>query len=544
MLAQDRSQIDGLYLFPHYMRLDVEGRSTPFMRWRDLPELRAVFGEFLLDLVAQNQNSWFPNECGRCGNSCRRPEILVRGQEIFSIQMHLGLREEEFRQRYLAPARTWNERDGHLVLTSEGNCPFLQSGGGQPGEPQQATCSIYSVRPRSCRELQSNQPYCRKDPGHLLQTLASCWMTPSNLVILLEDGQRRECPLAPGVWERLTQAIIDSPEVEDRRLAEIADSLIEVFGDEIRDFEPAKVDVSYLALVERLHRVLREAADLVPLGDDQHSLGEAWRRYHHLQRLLARPQASPVRHPGKPKARLPWESLVASETKLVARLPFGSEQAFRSDSVHSAQRAFVLSVLLNPDEILQEALTPADPQCMLCGECCRRYSVEIHPSDITRLSVHLEIPARQFVDEYTEPGQFSWNPKDRILKKKSCNAYSRNLLELTVRGQDNDEECVFLDRKEDGLFYCRVHSHKPDVCRAYEPDNSLCRKSNHLENPGRQAENLAWVQVDESQVVVQTRERQEKELGPLVLPRAECEEMDEAARTLEEACLQAWIAAK
>lgn len=352
-------------------------------------------------------------------------------------------------------------------------------------------------------------------------------------------------PTLAGVWERLTQAIMESPELEDRRLQEIVDSLNEVFGDEIRDFNPAKADTAYLALIERLYRVLREAADLTQLGDDQEvSLDEAWRRYHHLQRLLTRPACDTPRGSSGRKSRRPWNTLFVSETELVARLPFGSEQKLAAVSLQRARQGLVLAVLQTADEVLQEALTHSDPQCILCGECCRRYSVEIHPSDITRLSGFLEIPARQFVEEYTEPGNFSWNLKDRILKKKSCNAYSRNLLELTVRGQANDEECIFLDRKEDGLFYCRVHTHKPDVCRAYEPNNNLCRKSNHLENPGRQAENLAWLEVHDSQIVVQTCQRQENHQAPLRLARNEWEELELAADILEEACLQQWNAAR
>lgn len=539
MLVQNRSQIDGLHLFPHYLQLEIEGKSTPFMRLRDLPDLRLVLGDFMLNLVGSHQREWFPEVCGRCGNSCRRPEILVRGQEIFPIQMQLGLREEEFRRRYLGPARTWNDGDGHILLGPDGQCPFLQT------IDQQTACSIHSIRPRSCREHQSNQAYCRKDPGHLLQEVASCWITSAQIVVLLEDGQRRQCPAPAEAWQRLTQAILDSPELEDRRLQEIVDSLEEVFGEEIRDFESAKVDVAYLALIERLYRVLREAADRVQLGDDQEvSMEEAWRRYHHLQRLLTRPRDPSPTAVSSRAARLPWDALLVSESQLLARLPFAGDESLAAESLQEARRDLLRAVLQTADEVLQEALTPPDPQCMLCGECCRRYSVEIHPSDITRLSGFLEIPARQFVDEYTEPGSFSWNLKDRILKKKPCNAYSRNLLELTVRGQSNDEECIFLDRKEDGLFYCRVHSHKPDVCRAYEPNNNLCRKSNQLENPGRQAENLAWLEVHESQVRVQTRHRQQNNQAPLMLSRADWEELDSAARRLEQACYRVWKAAK
>lgn len=544
MLVQNPAHIEALYLFPHCLRLDVLGQPTPFMRFRDLPELRQALGEFLLELIGEHQHSWFAHECGRCGNSCRRPDILVREQEIFPIQMQLGLRQEQFRQRYLGPAQTWNELDGHLLHTPEGACPFLQ--GNQVGEPQASTCSIYNIRPRSCRELTANQSYCRKEPGHLLQLVASCWITSAQIVVKLDDGQRLRCATPAGAWPLLTQAIVDSPELEDRRLPEILESLIEVFDEEIRDFGPSQADQGYLALIERLYLVLRQAADLVQLGDEQEGpLEEAWRRYHHLQRLLARPgYAAAPAGAEKVRARLPWEALQVSESGLLARLPFGVEQKLVVDSLQEVHRRFARSILQTQDEVLQEALAPPEPECVLCGECCRRYSVEVVPSDVTRLSRFLEIPAQQFVDEYTEPGLFTWNLKGRILKKKSCHPYSRNLMELTVRGQTNDEECIFLDRKDDGLFYCRVHSHKPDVCRAYAPDNSLCRRGNHLENPGRQAENLVWAQLEPAQVRVQTRDRQQRNLGPLLLSRDDWPELDAAGTALEQACLNAWLETK
>ncbi|MFN8612797.1 MAG: YkgJ family cysteine cluster protein [Vulcanimicrobiota bacterium] len=533
MLIQRAQQIQAIYLLSHYVQFEIEGKTTAFMRYRDLPGLRQVFGEFLLELAAQNQTEWFPQQCGRCGNSCRRPDILVRHQEIFAIQMELGLTQEQFRQNYLDPANTWNEQDGLMRRGPDGACPFLNGDG--PGE---ARCTIHQVRPRSCRELLSNQIYCRKDPGHLLESLSGCWLRPGQVVVKLADGQRHQCALSPELWAHLTGAILDSPELEDRRLPELVESVEGVLADEIRNFVPAKVDASYYGLMQRLHKVLSEASELMQMGErEEVSLEEAWRRYHHLERLVARPREQPARSEA-PKTWLPWDALALSEEQLTARFPFQLESALPLEPLQDLRREVLLAVLSTQDELLQEALARPEPECTLCGECCRRYLVEIHSSDIARLSSHLGISTSQFVEQYTEPGHFSWNLKDRVLKKKPCQRYSRNLLDLQVVGQTQDEECVFLDRKEDGLFYCRVHSHKPDVCRGYQANNKLCRKSNHLYNPGRQAESVAWVELRAEEVLVQTRARQARQVDPLRLARSDWEELDGAAARLEEACLK------
>ena len=52
MLVQNRVQIEELFLFPNHLRLEIEGKSTPFMRWRDLPELRQAIGDEVATVIA------------------------------------------------------------------------------------------------------------------------------------------------------------------------------------------------------------------------------------------------------------------------------------------------------------------------------------------------------------------------------------------------------------------------------------------------------------------------------------------------------------
>lgn len=529
MLTDTPQEITGLHLESGQLRVEYAGRLSPWMSWRDVPTLRASLGQILLDLVWAHQHSWFAEECGRCGNSCRREGILVREGEIFALQRHLGLTQSEFHQRYLTDAPTWNGRDGFVKLTDEGCCPFLEGPAG--GEPDRSSCSVYDLRPRACREFLSNQPTCRKDAGRLLEEFESCCLTPVAALLVKEDGSTVSCLTPPEVWQVACQAVVDCEAPEDERLKDLLDSLRTLLEHEILSFGGAREAQDWPALANRLRLILEEAGSLVALGEQPHEeLEVLWGLFHRLQALWS--QSSPSQECDSTVAQdVAWTSLIVREDGLWVRRGSGEVEALSASPTLAV--GLLRTVLETPDDLLQQMLTPPDPPCFLCGECCRTYAVEILPSDIARLSRHLGLAPAEFVERYTGPSRFDWNLKSRILKKQAAPSYSKKLLELTLLDTGEVDQCVFLERRDDGLFYCTVHEHKPRVCRGYTASNKLCRETNQRVNAGRQAESLAWLEVQRDSLLVQTRRRWQEGLAPLTLAREDWPELDQAAAQLE-----------
>lgn len=531
-LIEDIEKLNQIHLQPSHVQLEVEGRKGRFLRFYDLPDFRQLVGELLLKLVHDHRLDWFEDHCGQCGESCRRPSILVREQEIFALQMRFDLNQAQFRERFLQPAATWNEGDGLIRPLESGDCPFLERFPGQGSHS--ARCSVHEIRPRSCREFLSHQAMCRKDAGHLLEELSHCWLAPDGIVVHTKEGEVLEAPMPAEDWLRLKQGVMEAPAPAENRLRDLVSSIREVLEDEIASFRPSKLEDGYLTIVARIQRMLVESSSLVHLGETvDEELDEAWARFRHLELLCSGRGSASVNQP-RPQSEFPWKRVRLTEDALTLGLDNAQTLAVPLSEELSSQRKEVLVQLLDqPDPMVQAALAPAEPACVLCGECCRNYLVEIHPSDITRLSHHLGMAPQTFVETYTTSGRFGWNLKDRILKKKTAPAYSKKLLELVLLEEQETEECVFLERREDGLFYCQVHSHKPDVCRGYEPSNSLCRTSNHRLNPGRQAANLSWLEFDAEHFWFQTYDRQQRDLSPMVLQRSELAGLQEALVGLE-----------
>ena len=79
--------------------------------------------------------------CQRCGNCCRWPgDVIVTGEEISGIAMHLGLPESAFIQNYTRLSA--NRKHLSIIDKADGSCVFLEG---------QNTCKIQPVKPEQCR---------------------------------------------------------------------------------------------------------------------------------------------------------------------------------------------------------------------------------------------------------------------------------------------------------------------------------------------------------------------------------------------------------
>jgi hypothetical protein len=79
---------------------------------------------------------WKETDCLACANCCKTMSPTFTGVDIKRISRHLGMKDEEFRKKWL-----YKDRNGDWINKSQ-PCQFLNL--------QDNKCSIYEVRPRDC----------------------------------------------------------------------------------------------------------------------------------------------------------------------------------------------------------------------------------------------------------------------------------------------------------------------------------------------------------------------------------------------------------
>lgn len=105
---------------------------------------RANKNRVLKELPELNDEAFSKIDCLQCANCCKNYSPRFTPPDIKRISKYLGIKEGEFRDRYL---RT--DEDGDNVLQGL-PCPFLGSDN---------YCSIYEVRPTDCARF----PYMDDD---------------------------------------------------------------------------------------------------------------------------------------------------------------------------------------------------------------------------------------------------------------------------------------------------------------------------------------------------------------------------------------------
>lgn len=118
--------------------------------------------------------------------------------------------------------------------------------------------------------------------------------------------------------------------------------------------------------------------------------------------------------------------------------------------------------------------------CEQCGECCRdREDILLSAHDVFHLVKATKMPVEEMLKKYTESylGHSSRLPIVRIVyrfdylrARKIMNSMPGSILSSITMQHYNVPKpptiCPFLGRK-DNKSYCRVHEHKPSVCRIY-----------------------------------------------------------------------------
>ena len=88
-------------------------------------------------------------ECILCGICCSVYQVRISREEAATLADHMSMEFYEWVGRFCDPR--WHDSRSYLVRHENGHCVFLKRG----DDRRKALCTVYGVRPSSCREWQA-----------------------------------------------------------------------------------------------------------------------------------------------------------------------------------------------------------------------------------------------------------------------------------------------------------------------------------------------------------------------------------------------------
>ena len=97
-------------------------------------------------------------ECILCGICCSVYQVRISREEAATLADRMSMEFYEWVGRYCDPR--WHDSRSYLVRHEGGHCVFLE----RRDDRRTALCSVYDVRPSSCREWQAgmDKPECQE----------------------------------------------------------------------------------------------------------------------------------------------------------------------------------------------------------------------------------------------------------------------------------------------------------------------------------------------------------------------------------------------
>lgn len=485
------------------------------------PDLHEAMCDFADELAKKYALSAFGHICTQCGNCCRREDILVMGSDIFEIANHQGITEEAFRKRYLRSTNSWNDHDGFMKL-KKGRCPFLKM-----DDTGYYNCTIYDVRPQSCRIYPAMGSLCEKTPGYLLEFLDEVKIEGDEISLSIEPVPEKK-PKHNKPWKTL----LFNYRMGNDRVKEAFDKVVKELSlieeDEDDELEKAirkteKVFDNFLVSIEKendrntlqekvvdLHKILDDLYKLTVKAPGEYSiLDNLWKKLRLIEAITTRKSATVSDQVFEKKEQQTQNvSLFTSGDYSVHSISMYPElitlsiihegnvvpypMHLSSDKkVRDAVRDFIKSLVQTKGDMLHTVLSDPEPICYLCGECCSYFGVEIAPSDIRRLSNGKNMKETEFRERYLKRNEYSWNRGDACMRKQK------------LEGEETSK-CVLLEKRDDGFYYCSIHSIKPSVCRGFSAQHHLCRIINHIKYWYRLIKNIIRVDLFPDRLILHT----------------------------------------
>jgi len=477
--------------------------SFLYVKHPDLREHVRKVAEYVVQLYGANL---FHHVCGRCGRCCRGRTVRVTSGECAAIASYIGYSDDRFRSECIDSASTWQQGDAYLKM-QDGACIFLEK-----GVTSFWRCSVYSVRPAACAELQPGLQCCRKEVSELIAHLYSISFKGDMLTIATRRPHKIE------VRADDTKLIAELDAVK---------TILSTLREEPPDTDIGRLWLALLSLrdVEELYyrdgvnsTVVKKLDALVDDFTAWDKTGEACEKplallYSRIERLveMVDKDVNAVQQPDMPdEKRILTMRLMPDVALVIASQSGSTSDHIVSYSCHpellSLVREFVHFISGIPDPVVMEAMWHLNSQCFLCGECCRIFKVEITPYDIKCVAEHLQIREEDMWKRYLYPGVFSWNRENGILKKKA---------ESGTDYHGGSSDCIFLDTYKNGRHLCSVYEARPEVCRGFSSDSLKCREKSALSRQDKLAENLRYIDIDGDSLFLTTARIQAGNTRPL-----------------------------
>ena len=481
------------------------------------PDLHDFMCDFADELAKKYALSAFGHICTQCGNCCRREDILVMGSDIFEIANHQKTTEDAFRKRYLRPADTWNDHDGYLKL-KKGKCPFLKM-----DDAGYYNCSIYDIRPQSCRLYPAMGSLCEKKPGYILEFLDEVKIEGNEITLTVESMPGNRKPVSDltfnyhmgndGVKEAFDRVIKELSlieEDEDDELEKAIRKTEKVFDNFLVSIEKENDRNTLQEKVGDLHKILDDLYKLTVKAPGEYSiLDNLWKKLRLIEAITTRKSAIVSDRVFEKKEQQSQNAVLFSSgdhsVHSISMYPDVITLSILHDDgavpyplhlssdkkVRDAVRDFIKNLVQTKGDMLHTVLSDPEPICYLCGECCSYFGVEIAPSDIRRLANGKNMPENKFREKYLKCNVYSWNRGDACMRKQKFE-------------DDDAPKCVLLEKREDGFYYCSIHCIKPSVCRGFSAHHHLCRIVNHVKYWYRLIKNIIRVDLFPDRLILHT----------------------------------------
>jgi len=105
-------------------------------------------------------------------------------------------------------------------------------------------------------------------------------------------------------------------------------------------------------------------------------------------------------------------------------------------------------------------------KCAGCDLCCRKYRIYLFPSEAKKISRHLKINFRDFVEKYLD----LYFEIFTVPKGTECTEFLRlpetfgknKVLFISLAIKQKDSACVFLEKTQ-----CRIYDYRPTICKLF-----------------------------------------------------------------------------
>lgn len=501
------------------------GQGSPLL-YVDYPPLRMHARQVANTLVELYGDRLFQNICGRCGKCCHDMPVPVSAGEIWDIAHHLSSQDDlAFRRSYIETAMTWDEADGYIKKI-ERHCSFLKletSG--------IYSCRIYPVRPGFCRDMQPMMNICLKDRGKLIDHVEKIFLQQDAMAVTTREGVSLTMPFEPSdphsPYNELKNLILTLP-APDKSQADLINETHKTLENLRRDvlragftLESGRKIIEISGFLENLRGKSLRNEKLIDI------LKEKAGRLLELKRV---PPEAPG-HCGRDD-EIDRLSLFPSYMTVIRKrggLSVTDSIPYReSNEILKNVRELVSRVTSFSDPLLWEILWHTELHCLLCGECCRNFRVEISPYDIERLADYFGISMGEARARYVYPPIFSCNEADGILAKKCGTRLDQKM---------SASECIFLEEQSSGVSTCGIYPIRPEVCRRYSPTDTLCLEVSVKKHRDGFIQNIVCIEIRKGLLEVYSRISLMKSTPPFAMHLGEDPELQKKYRALEDSIL-------